>query len=299
MLVPVIYAVGARNAREVSADDLASQWTDYLEFKLVYVSETRQHTRGNKSSHDVMNDLKTYLADKPAVVGVHRKGRDKYAIPNLTAWVFFSNEHMPLYLAEGDRRLWIIENFAADKKSPDYYEKLHKWLEKNKALVASYLMDYPLTNADIQMFKGAAPDTAAKQRLIAANRDPVLVALEEIIEDAKYGVGHPTLVVTLEDIEADLKGRVKYPPGRPHLGRYMRQVGARPVSESPSGEARPVRGVNQKRLWILADKDADGRSYVGLSPKEAAEIFNLKAPPTGSRETSTGVTLRAVNEDEI
>ena len=299
MLVPVIYAVGERNAREVSADDLSNQWTDYLEYRLVFVSETRQHSRGNKSSHDVMNDLKTFLADKPAVVGVHRKGKDKYVIPNLTAWVFFSNEQMPVYLAEGDRRIWVIDNSAADKKDPAYYEKLHKWLEANKHLVASYLMDYTLTNADVQRFKGAAPDTTAKQRLIAANRDPVLVEVEQIIEDAKNGVGHPTLVVTLEDVEADLKNRVRRMPSRSMLGRYMRQAGARPVSEGAHGEAQPVKGAGMKRLWVLAELDAQGRSYAGLEPREAAELFNLKAPPKGARETSTGTTLRAVNDDEI
>ena len=298
-LIPVIYAVGRRNAREVSADDLAGQWTDYAEYRLLHVSETRQHSRGGKSSHDVMNDLKTYLADKPETVGVHRKGKDKYQIPNLSAWVFFSNEYQPVYLGEGDRRLWVIDNMKAVKKDPSYYEKLHKWLNQNKHLVASFLRDYPLTHKDIQAFKGPAPDTVAKQRLINANRDPVLQAMEELVVDARNGVGHPVLIVTMEDVAADLRDRVPRLPAAPQLGRYMKQVGARPVSEGSDGRPVPVKGANNKRLWILADTDAAGNSYANLTPKEAAEIFMSKKPRTGAVVTSTGTTLKEVKDDVI
>lgn len=298
-LIPVIYAVGKRNAREVSADDLSGQWTDYAEYKFLHVSETRQHSRGGKSSHDVMNDLKTYLADKPETVGVHRKGKDKYQIPNLSAWVFFSNEYQPVYLGEGDRRLWVIDNMKAVKKDPAYYEKLHKWLNQNKHLVASYLMDYPLSHKDVQGFKGNAPDTVAKQRLINANRDPVLQAMEELVEDARHGVGHPVLVVTLEDIAADLRDRVPRVPAAPQLSRYMKQVGARAVSEGSDGRPVPVKGANNKRIWILADTDAAGNSYANLTPKEAAQIFMSKKPNTGAVVTPTGTMLQAVKDNEV
>lgn len=304
MLLPVIRGVGRDNVREVTADDLSNQWTDYLESRLVYVSETRQHSRGNKSSHDVMNDLKTYLADKPEMVGVHRKGRDKYVIPNLTQWVFFSNETQPVYLAEGDRRIWVIENFAADRQPPAYYEAFYRWYERHPDLVASYLMELPLTAKDIQDLKSAAPDTLAKDNLINSSRRPVLAALEELIEDAVNGQTFPSLIVTLKDVIAELKQVTSDVPSPVLLTNYLKQLGARPVVPNARGAAGPVRLPGAKdeyrRLWRLADKDAHGRVYKDLLPKDCATLYvDQKFPPTGVRETPTGVPLAAVPGEEI
>lgn len=305
MMLPIIHALGASNVREVTADDLANQWTDFLEARMVYVSETRQHSRGQKSSHDVMNDLKTYLADKPEMVGVHRKGRDKYVVPNLTMWVFFSNEHQPVYLSEGDRRIWVVENFAAVRKDPTYYEAFHHWLTRNPDLVASYLMDLPLNQMDIRLLKGAAPDTHAKRVLIATSQDPILGTLMTIIEDARHGQHFPTLVVELRDVVAQLQQHLPgiRIPSPPRLGVYLRQAGARPVSENKVGEANPVRipgTEGYKRLWVLSSTDAKGRDYGGLQPKDYASLYiEQKWPATGTRTTPTGEKLTLVEDDKI
>lgn len=299
MLKPVIVGVGPRNVREVTADNLSGQWTDFLENKLVFVSETRQHARGNKSSHDVMNDIKPFLVDTPATVGVHRKGRDIYQIPNLSHWVFFSNEAHPLYLAEGDRRIWVINNLAADPPPPAYFEKLVPWLDRNSHLVASFLRDYPLTAKDIAEFKGVAPMNTAKQELIAANRDPLDNAVREIIEDAKQGQVFPMLIVTLEDVRAEVQSREpKLQPTSPMIARHLRKYGARPAYVDSTGTPGPTAlpGGGQKRFWILADKDTMGRDYTKLGQKDIAALWtDKKWPQNTPYHTSTGVPLTAVS----
>jgi hypothetical protein len=299
MLLPVIRGVGRSNAREVTADDLSNQWTDFLEARLVFVSETRQHSRGSKSSHDVMNDLKAFLADKPEMVGVHRKGRDKYNIPNLTQWVFFSNETQPVYLAEGDRRIWVIENFKAVRQPPAYYEAFYHWYDRHPDLVANYLMDFPLTAQDVKELKSVAPDTEAKKNMISSSRRPVAAALEELIEDAVNGQTFPTLVVTLKDVMAELKQVTTDIPSAMVLATHLKQLGARPVVVNSRGSAGPVRLPGTKddfrRLWLLAERDAKGRDYSGLDPKDYATLYvDHRFPATGTRTTSTGETLTTV-----
>jgi hypothetical protein len=301
MLLAVIYAVGQRNAREVTSDDLAKDWTDFLEHRLVYVSETRQHSKGNKSSHDVMNDLKPYLVDKPEFVQAHHKGKGKYPVPNTTMWVFFSNETHPLYLAEGDRRIWVIKNLDTVPPPPDYYEKLQAWLAKNIDLVASYLMDYPLTAADIADFKGPAPMNDAKRDLIAANRDPVEATLSDIIDEARQGVTFPTCIATPRDLLAELNSRLNHKVSDVMLARHLRALGGFPVVKDQNGGAGAgvvkVAGVSH-RLWVVAPTDAAGRDYTKLTPAEAGQVYMGAKWPTYT--TQTGVPLTAIDGgDEI
>lgn len=307
-LLPVIYAVGPNNAREVTPDQLANQWTDFLEVRLIYVSETRQHARGAKSSHDVMNDLKSFLADKPEMVGVNKKGQGVYQVPNLSAWVFFSNEARPVYLAEGDRRIWVIDNMTVKPKDPAYYENLNAWLSANKQKIASFLRDYALTAKEIAEFKGRAPDTAAKYELIASNRDPVVAALADIIEEAKAGALFPSLVVRMEDVEGELRHRVRIAPSRGILSSHLRSLGARPVAADNRGGAALVRLSSQTgqnsvvRLWVLGDRDEKGRDYSTIQPRDAAHAYlDGKWPGAvpGERTTSTGAKLRVADNSDI
>jgi hypothetical protein len=303
MLLPVIHAVGTGNSREVTADDQAEKWTDWAEHRFCYVSETRHHSRGNKSAHDVMNDLKPFLVDKPEFVGVLKKQKGKYLVPNLSMWVFFSNESHPLYLAEGDRRIWVIKNLDTMPPPPDYYEKLQAWLAKNIDLVASYLMDYPLTAADIAEFKGAAPMNAAKRDLIAANRDPVEVVVGEIVADAKLGAVFGSLLVTMEDFRAEVMKRE--PTTRVSnqiIAKHLRKVGARPAAVGADGSSActHIPGIGPKRLWLLADTDAAGHDYAKLSPTEIAQLWLSKKWPTPQYPTGNGTVLTAINgKDEI
>lgn len=303
MLIPVLVGVGQGNYFMVGADNLVSTFTPYLEKRFIYMSEMRQHQRGSKSSHDVMNDLKAYLADKPEWVATNRKGIGEYLVRNLTGWVFFSNEKRPIFVAEGDRRMWIIDNMEQPKESADYYTKLNKWLEKNAHLVASYLRDYPLTVADIEIFKGAAPDTTAKSLLIEANRDPVEVALRELIEEVRQGSVFNSCIVTSADIVAELKNRVPYVPGGQIICGHLHSLGARPVVPASKGAGPgPVKLIDGKtaRLWVLADTDASGRDYSALSVAEAKQVYLTAKWPAPNYQTQTGVPLTAINGgDEI
>jgi len=303
LLAPVIPAVGAKNCTSVNATDMSRNWTAYLESRLIYVSEARQQGGSEKSPHAVMNEIKQYLTMPPSMVGVERKGRDKYQVANLSAWVFFSNERAPLFLDDSDRRLWVIENFTAQPQSPAYYIAFHEWLKDNPDTVANYLLDYHLTAQDIDTIKGVAPATSAKQSIIQVNRDPIKVAVEEMIEEARHGAHFPVLIVAMEDmigvVGAKLpKGKA---PTSTALAFRLKEAGALPVAVGPNGEARVVRvsSTKFKRLWVLAPTDENGRVYSGLTGAQAAKLYNDAKWPSAPRQTSTGVPIDVVASDSV
>lgn len=302
ILAPVLPAIGQGNYKSVNATDLARNWNSYLEAKLIYMSEARQQGQNEKSPHAVMNEIKTYLANPPEMVEVERKGRDKYPVANLSMWVFFSNERVPVYLDVGDRRFWIIENFATLPQPKDYYDRLHAWFAANPFLVANYLMTYPLTAADIQSFKGNAPDNHAKANIINANTDPVDAAIREVIEDAVMGSGFPTLIVEMDEIKQAVKNKLmgRPLPGGPHFASRLRTAGARPAAVNALGASQCVRvsPTQVKRLWILADKDEQGRDYSKLTGVEAGKLYSSQKWPAPT-QTRTGVPLGVVSDGSV
>lgn len=303
ILIPVIVAIGVQNTTSVNATDLSRNWTGYLEHRLVYVSEARQQGgSGEKSAHAVMNEIKEYLSAPPTMVWVERKGRDKYQVANNSMWVFFSNERVPLYFDDGERRIWPIENFAAMPKDRAYYETLHNWFRDQPDAVANYLMDYPLTAQDIAFFKGPPPVTQAKQALVLANADPIRVAVDEVIDEARHGAHFPTLVVDMMDFAAVVERRL--PKGRmPNhvvLAAKLREAGAVPAAMDTQGRAQPVRinSTTIKRLWVLASTDEQGRDYSTIRGGKAGKLYHDQKWPTPT-QTRTGVPLSVVPDADV
>jgi len=280
MIKMLRWAVGERNYTSVTIENLNGQFTDYLEHKLMIVSETHQQTspRG-QSPIDVYNRLKEYLARPPDEIKINQKGQRPYAIPNLGAWIYLSNYPDALYLEPGDRRLHVVNNMDTPKPSQDYYNEMIPYLDANKDLIGSFLATYPLTEADIRLIEGPAPASDAKTVLIRANQHPLDVAVEEYIEEMKMAVtigGRGSLVTTAKDIKDLLFG------GRNHisdtkLAHALWSAGARPVRpdpKNPRGAAPvPIKG-STKRLWLLAPHDDKGRDYTRLSRAQLVELYS-------------------------
>jgi len=284
----LIHAVGQDNHTTVSADMLSSTFNDYLEAKLLTVSETRQSSGGFKSNSDIYNDLKQYLARPPEVISVNNKNMKRFDVPNLSAWIFLSNHRAPLFVEEEDRRLLVVENMDTPRQSDDYYVQLKNYLDDNLDLIASFFAEYALTDADIRLIEGQAPKTRAKQALIQVNRDPLTVALEEIVADARSEAGQGKagdMVMTVGQIRDHLRDHGFEPRFMPHDSKIVgaiRALGARPVKPEPNGAgAWPIK-VNGKlrRLWLLASTDTKGRDYSRLSEDDLKSLYMGGVYPT-------------------
>lgn len=300
MLRPYIFAIGQRNTAMIGSDELTTAFNEYLEKRAVIANEMKQRGGGGgKTGHDVANELKKYLTAPPDTITVNRKGLRPYEIPNLTAWTFLSNEDNPIYVSEGDRRLWIVDNRAANKLAASEYDKLAAWLSVNMLTVATFLAEYPLTDADKQAIMGEAPMTQAKRALVALNRNPVEVAVEQIIEEARAGVGPLACgVCTMADVSALLAER-GLNVGTQYVSRHLRSIpGVRPVKEDPRtlGAAAIKHKGRGLRLWLLGDQDEDGHDLTNLTTQQLADLYETKkwAFPSASVLTFPSVSAPVV-----
>ena len=280
----LIHAVGLRNHKSVTVDALSSSFNDYLVGKLMTVSEARQSSQsGGKSNFDIYNELKHYLARPPDHISINDKNTKRFTIPNLSAWVFLSNHQVPLFIEQDDRRLLVVQNMDTPRASDDYYVRLKAYLDDNLDLIASYFMEYPLTQADIQLIEGQAPSTAAKQALMAHHRDQLEVGLEDIIEEARASAGqnkaHPriAMVTTVDDLQSELRSQSfdLRALSRNRIVSLLLALGARPVRADPKGGGAASIWVKDRtrRLWLLAPTDDKGRDYTQLSESDLKDLF--------------------------
>jgi hypothetical protein len=284
MLNLLRWAVGDRNHISATITMLHGGFTDYLERKLITVSETHQQTSARgKSSADVYNQLKEYLARPPDEIMINHKGIRPYAVPNLSAWIFLSNNRVPLYLEPGDRRLLVVDNMDTPKRSKGHYARLSQYLDDNRDMIASFLMEYPLTDADIRLVEGPAPDSDAKGILIAANQNPLDTAVQEHIEEMKMTVAQsgakgPSLVTTAAEVKGVVSQRIgsTYGVSDTKLAAALWNAGARPVKpdpKNPRGAATSWVKGSSKRLWLLAPRDDKGRDYSKLDEAQLIDLY--------------------------
>jgi Family of unknown function (DUF5906)/Bifunctional DNA primase/polymerase, N-terminal/Primase C terminal 2 (PriCT-2) len=283
LLFVLRWAVGNRNHISATVQMLHGSFTDYLERKLITVSETHQQTsEKGKSSADVYNQLKEYLARPPEEIMINHKNQKPYSIPNLSAWFFLSNHHKPIYLEPGDRRLFVIDNTDTPKQTTDYYVRLWAYLEADKNLIASFLLTYPLTAADIQLIEGPAPASDAKVILISANQHPLETAVADYIDELKLtvaqtGIKGVSLVTTASEIKDSVLGRSGFKStSDAKLAQALWNAGARPVRpdpRNPRGAASIWAKGSSKRLWLLAPRDAKGRDYTWLSEDQLVDLY--------------------------
>jgi hypothetical protein len=303
------WAVGDRNHTSVTVDHLNGQFTDYLEHKLMIVSETHQQTSARgQSSEDVYNRLKEYLARPPDEIKINNKGQKPYPIPNLGAWIFLSNYRDPLYLEPGDRRLHVVNNMDTPRQSPEYYNQLIPYLDANKDLIASFLATYPLTEADIRLIEGPAPDSPAKRLLIRANQPSLDTAVEEFIAELQLtvaqGVKGASLVATASEVKDSILGHsgLRFISST-KLASALWNAGARPVKpdpKNPRGAASIWARGSTKRLWLLAPCDAKGRDHTWLSPDQLVELYGgSKFPLDIADEDDKVVKLHPTKDTDV
>lgn len=274
------FAVGKDNTGFIGSEELCSSFNEHLENKLLLVNEAKQ--RG-KNNHDVYNEFKRITSRPPEFLTINKKNVRPYKIQNLIAVVVMTNEDNPLALENDDRRFFVIDSRRVVKPQPIFYANYRAWLNNGGfEKVASYLMNYPLTAQDIADLQGPAPGSAAKDALASLNRNPVLVALEEVVEESRLGFGpFPLLVCTVQDMATVLRERGLTAFGSSsYLGRYMNQIeGVGPVrseSKKPHIASPIMRNGKGSRLWRLGDVDAQGNNVAMLTPTQLAELYDAK-----------------------
>jgi hypothetical protein len=177
----------------------------------------------------------------------------------------FSNEENPIKLGRQDRRIHVVNRRDALPKSLDYYKTLWGWLNSGGTeRTASYLCALPLSDAEIGEFAGGvSPASDGKTALEDMNVDPGLAVLEDLIRDARNGIGAFAALLTTADQLSDHIGlKVRKPSPRAVSSWLMdmkhQKKGVSPVRIDPKNPNACgvvfAKGVGA-RLWALTDRD--------------------------------------------
>jgi hypothetical protein len=294
MVAPIKLAVGDGNWCEELIYQLADNFNDVIEHKFLIVGETAQPRTGFTSAHDLGTRLKPLLAQPPTHLKVNKKNMARYAIPNRLALILFSNEENPLQLERGQRRVHVVNRRGAKSEPPGYYQTLNAWLQAGGAeLAASYLLDYPLADAEKQEFiGGVAPESDDKVELEHLNIHPALAALEELLADAGEGKGpFAVLVATQSEIAGHISSDVRNKPSSQIVRTWLldmerRKTGVRRLridAKAPHLAGIVADGKYSGRLWLLGEKAPDGRAWSAMTQAEIIALWkNLPAPPNAT-----------------
>jgi hypothetical protein len=276
LIEPMRVALGYDNVQGFDFMKLTNPHNYFVESKLLIASEIAQHDNLREAKKN-FDHFKIYAARPPETVTVNPKNMHPYQIPNRCGAVLFSNEFNPVAFDYGDRRLHVLSCLDIKPRPEAYYVALHDWLDNQngKVLIANYLDQLRLTQADINELKGPAPMTDIKRTLTSLNSNRVVDQLWTIVKDARDGGNFNSLVVTAEALMRPLSSASNYPIGSRQVNAALFELAARgevfPARPSPSEPDRPgkcSRSGEDARFWLLAD----------IHPQTGVKLRELKGP---------------------
>jgi hypothetical protein len=278
---PMRILLGAENVRPFNFMQLDRPHNYFVRCKLMIASEIAQHDDMRKARQN-FDRFKIYTARPPETLEINPKGLPPYQIPNRCGVVLFSNEFNPVAFDNSDRRLHVVSCLDVQRKPDAYYVGLHDWLcsQNGAVMVANYLENFPLSQADIDELRGPAPMTDTKRMLTGLNSNKVVDQLENVIKDARAGGRFSGLVVTAETLTKPLSAATGFEVTPRQVNAAFYELAARgevfPARPSPSEPYRPGKVTDKNgenaRFWLLAD--VHPQTGVKLRDLKGQELFD-------------------------
>lgn len=251
-VAPMKAAIGSAYVNEVRAREVVSGFTGWAAGrKLIIVDEMK----ASHADDDAANKLKMLLAAPPRTMQIERKGKDPYPVPNLLAFIFFTNDRDALKLGNSARR-YFVTWCAAEPRADEYYVGLEKWLaEGGDKLVARWLH-----TRDVCSFNalGRAPASAAREEMRRASRSAVEEWIEDGIAEAT-GAFQADLQV-LEDLRMQCPSARGQVISSHRVGGLLREHGCRQLARlslgsAPPGIDPPCADLKQAKLYSLRNHE--------------------------------------------
>lgn len=213
--------------------------------------------RSRKTTTDT---LKSFQGNGTIVL--RRKGIPDTTIQNFINFIITSNDHIPLDLEEGDRRMWIPDfiRHKQDVKETGHFinRELKPWLESGGfQLVRNYL-----ETVDLAQFHptAAPPSTAAKADISGLDTNSVVQdALEPLIAE-RY-------VITLEGMKLALAGKID------------ERISDRTITSALMAAGCKMRRSKSKKFYITPAGFEAGYS-LDTSPKECEAALSAIVQPS-------------------
>lgn len=242
--------LGEHNVSSPSNESIHEPYTGWQKScQLVVIEELMARGR-----LELMNKLKPMITQPIAVI--REMYKPPYEQPNRFNLLMFTNHEDAIIIDETDRRYGVLFS-PAEPKPAEYYTALWDWTFKNAGCILRELLA-----RDISSFNpnAHAPDTKAKQQLIADSLPPLGSWLSERIETESW----PFLsdIITIQHLIECLPTNLK---NTPHIAvsKALKKLGARPLKQVrlTSGSYARLISVRRHEMWTSADDTALVETY--------------------------------------
>ena len=251
--------LGADNVNTVGPEVLKSQWNDWM-FNYVLIIVDEIYIPGFQREI-VMNNMKMGISDDWQI----RNKRNSTAIkmPNFGNYIGFTNYLDALHLKPSDRRWGVFQSgLQTDAKimelnATGHFDRVERLLTDLAGGLRHWMMNYSIPSSF--PVNGPAPKTKYRDAVIHNSKNPMLVRIENIIEDntSPYVSADVVAEIELERLVRDLS------KNNHSVSHYLRLMG---YERAEGGNRCQVDG-HKSPLWVRSGYDDEI-----LSPDDLLEL---------------------------
>ena len=278
MLEPLKLGVGPWNFKEVSPQDIMSNYNDYMQCVVLRISEA--HDLGDVNRYAFYDHMKTILATPPDVMRVNAKYMPQHYVVNVAGVIYTTNHRFDgVYLPADDRRTYVAwSEIASSDFVKGFWPGFWGWYGAGGlADVVAYLSEYDLSKFDP---KAPPKKTDAFWQIVGVGTAPEEAELKDILdtlgaeEKALDADGKPcgpvvtTLAKVLGKAEGDLFEWLNDRKNRRLIPHRLERCGYTPVRNDGAKDGLWV--INRKRQTVYGRMDAPLSERVKAAQKLAS-----------------------------
>jgi hypothetical protein len=236
--------LGEEQARVVENQELHSDFNPWLQNAMLIAFN--EVTYDNKSKSIIKSKLKAIITDK--TVTINEKHVRNFEIMNNVNCIFFSNEKVPVFIEDQDRRFNIVNTGKALRQYEWFSsdpEGFLKQLEDEVGVFAQYLMNWkydPITamtcinNEEKELLVTASMNRFEEFAYYLRKED-----IEWFEDNISSTFGIPMLKISKEDISGKIKKELALKLFNSIYANY-------PVNEELLGTNMKLNGIEQRRV---------------------------------------------------
>lgn len=265
-LVPVKSAVGNWNVRDITPDDIASNYNPWAQCVMLVVNEMKP-TKEDFYASNMYEKLKTLAASPPDTIAISDKYMRQRHIVNVLRIFITTNKMQSMYIDGNDRRMRAVLHSPKLQgwREPSYFEGLADWIDNRSGALAVAIW---LAARDLKAFKPKATPAATEAWKAVVSgwappQDAVATALDMLREpDAFFSA--EMLRGQFDGVD-DIRNMLKTPRRLQHrlqMNGYFMRTFLAPMefkSSSPAG-----RGFKSKLAFIKQSLMHEEQKYMAI-----------------------------------
>lgn len=280
-LLPVKFAIGGHNAKDVTPDNITSGFNGWAKCVLLVVNEARPSDSDFKAT-DFYERLKPMIAAPPDWLVRNGKYEKQEHVRNIMRVVITTNDSLALFVSEDDRRLYFAESkLPKGWASRDYFSRLSSFYKSGGyGHVYAYLLQRDVSKFDPKWVP--APNAAHKVVSASWNQpihDPIVEVLDEL---AWPPVFFGSEILRCEVAAFDNKEEVRL------LLRSSRKMAMRMNKLGYEQRSSPYKSNG----WKFSESSNVFRSRVAFVKKDFAGDFDAEIERRGREIAANGRAAR-------